>query len=68
MEWILTELIGSAVTSSNNLVDKILESLVPLAFYIEKSISSGVNFADMYIVFFSFGVALIILKFLKKGF
>jgi len=34
MEWILTELIGSAMTSSNNLVDKILESLVPLAFYI----------------------------------
>jgi len=68
MEWILTELIGSAVTSSNNIIDKILERLVPIAFYIEKSIDAGLNFAEMYSVFFSFGVALIVLKFLKKGF
>lgn len=68
LEWILTELIGSAITSGNNLVDLILESLVPTAFYIEKSIGAGVNFAEMYSVFFSFGVAFIVLKFLKKGF
>jgi hypothetical protein len=65
----LTELIGSGIESSNTIIDKIFfEGLVSMAFYIEKSIGGGVNFADMYTLFFSFGVALIVLKFLKKGF
>jgi hypothetical protein len=68
MEWIVTELIGSAVSSSSNIIDYLFGNLVSNAFYIEKSMGAGVNFADMYTVFFSFGVALIVLKFMKKGF
>ena len=70
MEWILTELIGSAIQSSDWLVDKILESLVPMAFYAEKFMigATVINFSEIYIVMFSFGIALIVLRFLKKGF
>ena len=71
MEWILTELIGSTIQSCDWIVDKILESLVPMAFYAEKymtNASTVINFSEIYTVIFSFGVALIVLKFLKRGF
>lgn len=71
MEWIITDLIGSVVKSSDWIVDRILESLVLMAFYAEKymtNASTVINFSEIYVVIFSFGVALIVLKFLKKGF
>jgi len=71
LEWILTEIIGSTIQSSNFIVDKLLESLVSMAFYSEKFMTDAntiINFSEIYVVIFSFGVALIVLKFMKKGF
>jgi len=68
IEWILTELVGSGVQSSSNIIDQLWADLASIAFYVEKSIGAGVNFADLYTVFFSFSVVLIVVKFLKKGF
>jgi hypothetical protein len=71
LEWIITELVESTVKSCDWIVDFLLESLVSSAFYAEKHMTSStavINFAEIYTVIFSFGVALIVLKFLKKGF
>ena len=71
MEWIITELIESTVKSCNWIVDMLLENIVSMAFYAEKHMTSSstvINFAEIYTVIFSFGVALIVLKFLKRGF
>ena len=71
MEWILSEMIGSAIQSSDWIVDGILQNLVPMAFYAEQHMTNAgtvINFSEIYTVIFSFGVALIVLKFLKKGF
>jgi len=71
LDWIITELIESTVKSCNWIVDMLLESIVSMAFYAEKHMTSSstvINFAEIYTVIFSFGVALIVLKFLKRGF
>ena len=71
MEWIITELIESTIKSCDWIVDILLENLVSMAFYAEKHMTNAstvINFLEIYTVIFSFGVALIVLKFLKKGF
>ena len=74
MDLILTALIGALILSSQPIVDTMLVNLVPTAFYAEDymstSLGSPVNldFSGLFNLFFGFGVSLIVLKFLKKGF
>ena len=74
MELILIALIAALILSSQPIVDTMLNSLVPTAFYAEAymstSLGSPVNldFTGLFNLFFGFGVSLIVLKFLKKGF
>ena len=63
--------VSSVIQDSDWIVDKMFESLASMAFYTEKYMTSSktiINFSEIYVVVFSFGVALIVLKFLKKGF
>ena len=74
MEWILIGLIIAIIVGSQFIVDAMLNSLIPMAFYAEKymttslAMQSTINFSGLYNLFFGFGVSLIVLKFLKKGF
>ena len=74
MELILIALIVSIIVGSQSIVDAMLNNLIPMAFYAEDfmttSLSSSVplDFTAMFNLFFGFGVSLIVLKFLKKGF
>ena len=73
MEWILIGLIIAIIVGSQFIVDAMLNSLIPMAFYAENylntSIAGGtIDFSGLYNLFFGFGVSLIVLKFLKKGF
>jgi hypothetical protein len=73
LEWILIGLITSIILGSQFIVDAMLNSLIPIAFFAEQymTVASGgytIDFAALYNLFFSFGVSLIVLKFLKKGF
>ena len=74
MELILVALIVAIILGSQSVVDTMLNSLIPTAFYAEDfmtmSISSTVpiDFSSLFNLSFGFGVSLIVLKFLKKGF
>ena len=74
MDLILIALITSLILGSQPIVDSMLASLVPTAFYAESymstSLGSPVNldFSGLFNLFFGFGVSLIVLKFIKKGF
>ena len=74
MELILIALIIAIILGSQAVVDTMLNNLIPTAFYAEDfmtmSISStvAIDFSVLFNLFFSFGVSLIILKFLKRGF
>jgi len=73
MEWILIGLIVSIIMGSKFIVDAMLNSLIPMAFYAEQYMETSlvgttIDFAGLYALFFGFGVSLIVLKFLKKGF
>jgi hypothetical protein len=73
LEWILIGLIVSIIMGSQFIVDAMLNSLIPMAFYAEAymvtAIGGGtIDFSGLYNLFFGFGVSLIVLKFLKKGF
>jgi len=74
LEWILIGLIIAIIVGSQFIVDAMLNSLIPMAFYAEKymttslAMQSTINFSGLYNLFFGFGVSLIVLKFLKKGF
>ena len=73
MEWILIGLIVSFILSSQFIVDAMLGSLIPMAFYAERYMLTAlfghtIDFSGLYNLFFAFGMSLIVLKFLKKGF
>ena len=73
MEWILIGLITAIILGSQFIVDAMLNSLIPMAFYAENYMSTSIaggmlNFSGLYNLFFGFGLSLIVLKFLKKGF
>jgi len=74
LDLILTALIGALILSSQPIVDTMLNSLAPTAFYAEvymtTSLGSPVSldFSGLFNLFFGFGVSLIVLKFLKRGF
>ena len=73
MEWILIGLIVAIIVGSQFIVDAMLNSLIPMAFYAENYLNTSIvggtiDFSGLYNLFFGFGVSLIVLKFLKKGF
>jgi hypothetical protein len=58
---------------SQFIVDAMLNSLIPMSFYAEQYMFTAIgghtiDFSGLYNLFFGFGVSLIVLKFLKKGF
>jgi len=71
MEFIIVTLIGSFLNGALDFVDGLLEGLMPITLHAESYMTtiSGVSITELlFEVLFSFGVSLIILKFLKKGF
>lgn len=71
MEVLLVLLIVAILNGAIAYINSLLTDIVPMALYAEKYMTtmSGTNIADsLYQILFGFGVSLIVLKFLKKGF
>ncbi|MDF2923901.1 MAG: rane protein [Paenibacillaceae bacterium] len=71
MEKILLLLIIALLNGSLVYLDSLLKDIVPISLYAEKymTLTTGANLLeDLYEIVFAFGVAWMILKFLKKGF
>ncbi|OME10709.1 conjugal transfer protein TrbL family protein [Paenibacillus odorifer] len=71
MEKIILLLIIALLNGSLVYIDSLLKDIIPISLYAEKymTLTTGANLLeDLYDIVFSFGVALMILKFLKKGF
>ena len=72
MEDMLVKLITDVVNQAESLFNDFLISTMDTAFFSEKGMQSfigggNIDFNSIYNVIFSFGISLIILKFLKKG-
>ena len=71
MEVLLVLLIVALLNGAIAYINSLLTGIVPLTLYAEKYMItvSGTNIADtLFNILFGFGVSLIVLKFLKKGF
>lgn len=71
MEYILVLLIVALLNGAIAYIDTLLMEIVPLTLYAESYMSTlaGVDLAQtLFDIMFGFGVSLIVLKFLKKGF
>ena len=71
MEVILVMLIVALLNGSIAYINNLLTDIVPMTLYAEQymTVVSGVNLAEtLFDIIFGFGISLIILKFLKKGF
>jgi hypothetical protein len=71
MEYILVLLIVALLNGAIAYIDSLLTDIVPLTLYAEKYMTtlSGTNITEeLFNILFGFGVSLIVLKFLKKGF
>ena len=71
LEYILVLLIVALLNGAIAYIDGLIEGIVPLTLYAEQYMSTlaGVDlFEALFDIVFGFGVSLIILKFLKKGF
>lgn len=71
LEYILVLLIVALLNGAIAYIDTLLTDIVPMALYAEKFMSTlaGVDlFQSLFNIIFGFGVSLIVLKFLKKGF
>lgn len=74
MENILTSLLSSIVSSSNNIIRMLMNNLMDICFYAENTITQAnangiqISLDSLKTVILSFSIGLIILKFLKKGF
>lgn len=71
MEFIIMLLIGSILTGCLVYVNSLLEGLVPIALHAELYMDTLLGtdgISGIFDIFFAFGVSLIVLKFLKKGF
>ncbi|MFU1794196.1 MULTISPECIES: conjugal transfer protein TrbL family protein [Paenibacillaceae] len=71
LEAILVVLIVAILNGALIYIDTLLKDIIPMTLYAERSMTalSGGNIADsLFDILFGFGVSLIILKFLKKGF
>ena len=71
MEYVIMLLIGAILTGCLEYVNTLLDGLVPIALHAEDYMdtllgTSGIS--GIFDIFFAFGISLIILKFLKKGF
>ena len=71
MEYVIMLLIGAILTGCLEYVNTLLDGLVPIALHAEDYMdtllgTSGIS--GIFDIFFAFGMSLIILKFLKKGF
>lgn len=71
MEALLMVLIEALLSGVLEYIDSILLNLVPMAFYAEQFLDQMLGrdvITELFNILFSFGVSLIILKFIKKGF
>ena len=74
MEKILSDLLSSIISGANSIIDSLLNNLMETCFYPERTMlsasASGVQISlnGLKSIILSFAIALIILKFLKKGF
>lgn len=71
MAYIIVILIVAILNGCLPFIDQMIDGILPLSLYAEKYMSmvSGVQmFGKLYNIIFGFGVSLIVLKFLKKGF
>lgn len=71
MEMILVLLIVAVLNGAIAFIDELLTDIVPLTLYAEQYMSTlaGVDlFQTLFDIIFGFGISLIVLKFLKKGF
>lgn len=71
MEVLLVLLIAALLNGAIAYIDSLLTNIVPITLYAEQYMTtvSGTNIADtLFNILFGFGVSLIVLKFLKKGF
>ena len=74
MAAILIGIIIAFIMGASFIVDAMLGSIVSVAFYAESYMTSGIltgttlDFTALFDLFFNLGIALIVLKFLKKGF
>lgn len=71
LEYILVLLIVALLNGAIAYIDTLLTDIVPMALYAEKFMSTlaGVDlFQSLFNIIFGFGISLIVLKFLKKGF
>lgn len=71
MEVLLVLLIAAILTGCLSYVNNILSGLVPITLHAEQYMTTllGTNgFNEIFNIFFGFGISLIVLKFLKKGF
>ena len=71
LEYVIMLLIGAILTGCLEYVNTLLDGLVPIALHAEDYMdtllgTSGIS--GIFDIFFAFGMSLIILKFLKKGF
>lgn len=71
MEYLLVLLIAGILSGCLAYVNSLLNDLVPIALHAERYMDTmlGTNgLTEVFNIFFGFGVSLIVLKFLKKGF
>ena len=71
MAVVITVLISALLVAALPFLDNILVSIIPTALYAERymDVASGADwFTDIKTIFFGFGISVIVLKFLKKGF
>lgn len=71
MEYLLVLLIAGILSGCLTYVNSLLNDLVPIALHAERYMDTmlGTNgLTEIFNIFFGFGVSLIVLKFLKKGF
>lgn len=71
MAYIIVILIVAILNGCLPFIDQMIDGILPLSLYAEKYMSMvpGVQmFGKLYNIIFGFGVSLIVLKFLKKGF
>jgi hypothetical protein len=71
MEYLLVLLIAGILSGCLAYVNSLLNDLVPIALHAERYMDTmlGTNgLTEVFNIFFAFGVSLIVLKFLKKGF
>ncbi|OFI05974.1 hypothetical protein CLOACE_13550 [Clostridium acetireducens DSM 10703] len=71
MEELLVMLIAGILSGCLVYVNSLLNDLVPIDFHAEKYMDTllGTNgFTEVFNIFLCFGISLIVLKFLKKGF